>query len=244
MEVKYTGSLSDPGRFREQNQDASYVYRGQSGSFALALAADGVGSYKRSQVASSYMAECLEDFARSEAEELLTEGFSALREELCLLVETAHNDLVEASEEAGHRWGTTVTLLAVCEDAYFCVQIGDSRLYLSEGGQTRQITEDQTVGQRKRRQGQTDITAKEDNTLLQCVGIGGIDPEFYQGRVEGPASFLVCSDGLSNTISAEEFEEVLSAENLSGDEKLRVLDERARSRGEKDNITGVLVEIG
>lgn len=243
QKIRYAESLSDQGDYREYNQDAAFVYSAEDGAFGLALAADGVGAYAKSGLASSYTAECLESLVRENGAALAEEGFAAFREALCQTVQTIHDDLTETAAQMGLVWGTTLTLLAVYRGEFFCLQIGDSRLYLSENGKTGQITKDQTVAERKRLQGRTDITVKDENTLTQCIGIGEIAPDYYEGKFQGPAAFLVCSDGLCNTLSADEIEEVLGSAALSGSEKLQVLKELARSRGEKDNITGVLLEL-
>jgi serine/threonine protein phosphatase PrpC len=110
-----------------------------------------------------------------------------------------------------------------------------------------QLTEDQTLVAKEVREGRiTREQARTDprsNMILQCVGsMKRVTPDFNQGILEENTSFLLCTDGFYRRISDEEMADQLGGmqpEQMR--ESLVRLTETVKERGEKDNITSILI---
>ena len=72
------------------------------------------------------------------------------------------------------------------------------------------------------------------------MGDKEIEPEIYVGMLPDNFDFLICSDGLSNTMSEVDIKRALK-KNASCSTTLTRMFRMARERGEKDNITGILI---
>lgn len=149
----------------------------------------------------------------------------------------------------GIQLGTTLTALLVMENTYYICNVGDSRIYYLNH-EIRQITKDQTLVQQKVDQGE--ITEQEArysdqrNVLLQCIGAcNQVIPDYDFGKCKKESAFLLCSDGFRHEIDQGEMWQMLRPDHLQKESdmehKLEILASLAKDRGEKDNITAVLV---
>ena len=126
--------------------------------------------------------------------------------------------------------------------------IGDSRIYHINSA-VKQLTIDQTLVEREVVKGRlTPEQAKNDkrrNLLLQCVGASKtIEPQVVFGTIE-PGSFVLCSDGFRHTITENEMLHTFGENENKGTLKtgVRSLIDAAKNRGEKDNISVIVVKI-
>ena len=76
-QLSYYG-LTDPGRCRENNEDA-YLLE-QQGRYVIAVVADGIGGYEGGEVASYLACKCISDYLRDSPErdlgkDVLTGGY-------------------------------------------------------------------------------------------------------------------------------------------------------------------------
>ncbi len=115
----------------------------------------------------------------------------------------------------------------------------------------RQLTEDQTFVQREVKRGTLTLeqakTDKRRNMLLQCVGASKVvEPVVMISETEVGA-YMLCSDGFRHRITAEEIYESLKPTNLINKEamhnRVQYLIEQDKARGEKDNISAVLIRV-
>jgi protein phosphatase len=174
---------------------------------------------------------------------------------------TNHNDiarrLVRAVEEAGVRifnearadrtrrgMGTTATVAALMDWRLFVAQVGDSRAYVLRGDRLVQVSRDQSLVNQLIEAGQLTEeeaeTFEHNNIILQALGTAEtvqVDLT-YVDLCQGDL-LLLCSDGLSGMIRADEIREVLIniREPL---EACRELTERANRVGGHDNITCII----
>jgi protein phosphatase len=172
-----------------------------------------------------------------------------------------HNDiarrLVRAVEEAGVRifnearadrtrrgMGTTATVAALVDARLFVAQVGDSRAYILRGDRLVQVSRDQSLVNQLIEAGQLTEeeaeTFEHNNIILQALGTAEtvqVDLT-YVDLCRGDL-LLLCSDGLSGMIRADEIREVLLniREPL---EACRELTERANRVGGHDNITVII----
>jgi protein phosphatase len=125
--------------------------------------------------------------------------------------------------------------------------VGDSRVYHLHRGRLKQLTRDQTLVNRLVELGQLTEAEAEDhprkNELQQAIG-GQPDVAvgLYHGKLGRGDWVLVCSDGLSNHISNQELEKMLTREAAySAEEAARRLLNLVNLRGATDNATIVVV---
>src|SRR5262249_26393609 len=125
--------------------------------------------------------------------------------------------------------------------------VGDSRTYHLKEGRLVQLTRDQTLVNRLVELGQ--LTAEEavdhprKNELQQAVG-GQPDvvPGLYSAKLRRGDWILVCSDGLTNHISNQELEKMLTREAAySAEEAARRLLNLVNLRGGTENPPRVVM---
>jgi len=105
--------------------------------------------------------------------------------------------------------GTTATIAGLLGDTLYLAQVGDSRAYLVRGGQARQITKDQSLMQKLIEAGEISEEDAEHNErrniILQALGPEAvIKIDLTYQRVRRGDVLILCSDGLSGLVRAEE----------------------------------------
>ena len=139
--------------------------------------------------------------------------------------------------------GTTVTAAGVLQSFIYIAQVGDSRAYLVRDGDAAQLTRDQSVTQKLVESGS--LTEEEAelsehrNVILQALGTKPeVEVELTYQELRRGDRLVVCSDGLSGLVQAEEV-----AGRIDGEEDLvqacEDLVAMANARGGPDNITVV-----
>ena len=141
--------------------------------------------------------------------------------------------------------GATFTGMGVTPNAVDIIQVGDSRAYLVRNGKIYQVTKDQSLVQQLIDAQQISPEEAETHTLknviLQALGAQN---EIYPVSARLTPSkndvVLLCSDGLSNKVTAASMQRILT-ENI---EQLEVacaeLVTEANENGGEDNITIIL----
>jgi serine/threonine protein phosphatase PrpC len=144
--------------------------------------------------------------------------------------------------------GATFTGIGVTPEAADVIQVGDSRAYLVRNGKIYQITKDQSLVQQLIDAQQISPEEAETHTLknviLQALGAQN---EIYpvSARVVPYRNdvFLICSDGLSNKVSAADMQQIV-LDNFDGlQNACAELVKLANQNGGEDNITVVLAKF-
>jgi protein phosphatase len=175
-----------------------------------------------------------------------------------------HDDLarrlVHAVEEAGSRifnearadrtrrgMGTTATIAALMDARLFVAQVGDSRAYVLRGDKLVQVSRDQSLVNQLIEAGQLTEeeaeTFEHNNIILQALGTAEtVQVDLTYVDLAQKDRLLLCSDGLSGMVRADEMREVLlaSADPL---EACRELTDRANRAGGHDNITVIVADF-
>ena len=144
--------------------------------------------------------------------------------------------------------GATFTGIGVTPAWADIIQVGDSRAYLVRNGKIYQVTKDQSLVQQLIDAQQ--ITAEEaethtlKNVILQALGAQNeIYPVSARVTPHKNDVFLLCSDGLSNKISAPEMQRIV-VENFDDLQNACVaLVTEANQNGGEDNITVILAKF-
>lgn len=227
------------------NEDSAYLKLDNSGVL-VAVIADGVGGLNNGEIASRYITKSVEKWFDETLSEIKKMQIEEVLCEMKHLVERCHEELLAISEEKDISIGSTMTFILLGKSKYALIQIGDSRAYLCSKNFVTQITKDQTVAEYERETGETiDRVPKErkEHVLMQCMGMGVINPKAETGELPEVFDLLLCSDGLSNTLTNGDIKKEL-VKRKSCTTTLKNLIELARSRKEEDNITGILIRRG
>jgi serine/threonine protein phosphatase PrpC len=144
-----------------------------------------------------------------------------------------------------------LTLALVEDDRITIGHVGDSRLYLVWNGTIRKLTSDHSpVGEREDRAEISEQEAMLDprrnevsrdvGTLLRSAG----DRDFIeirQCRFKPDAAILLCSDGLSDLLTAAEISTIVECYEGDSTRVATDLVDAANDAGGKDNITVIFV---
>lgn len=244
-------SLSDRNG-RRTNQDSSLIkskVRGKD-KLLLCMVADGMGGTDDGTAASLLTQKLMERWFDKNADELLqSRDFeNKVKESITEVLQDANEKATLYSREKGFTTGSTAMVVLFFGNKYIAANIGDSRLYKFSRGESRQITRDQTLAQLEVERGnltpEEAKTDKRSHTLLQCIGMDeDLEPEFFQGTIRKGEYYLICSDGMYNRVDISELEQIVMQKKKDTKKKLMELIIRSKQKGEKDNITGILVEI-
>ena len=246
-----TAMYSDIGTRKDTNQDsacittATYKY----GTACLALICDGMGGLEKGELASATVIQEFDRWFRLDLPKILNKEFQLelIREQWNRLIFSLNMKISQYGKEQGIRLGTTITGVLLINEHYICGNVGDSRLYqLSDT--LIQVTKDHTIVARDIEVGRiTKEEAKVDprrNVLLQCIGASNyVKADYFTGSLQKGQMLLLCSDGFRHEVTEEEIYDTLSkAEDERLEEALRDLTELNMKRGEKDNITSVIIK--
>jgi protein phosphatase len=237
---------TDLGRVRENNEDKFDFYEPDDDTLlavrgSLYAVADGMGGHAAGQIASEL---ALKNFINAYYNSSLPDVADALRESVEIANDTVYNIAAMIPSRSG--MGTTLTACAVVQDKVYVVQIGDSRAYMIRQEAIRQVTQDHSWVAEQVRMGQ--LTEEEAelspyrNVITRCIGTQKevTSDVFLEMAVAGD-TWILCSDGLSGHVHAEEILEIAGKHGPS--EAARQLVELANQRGGKDNITVVIFSI-
>jgi serine/threonine protein phosphatase PrpC len=242
---------TDIGLVRSTNEDAfviadltsgnvvqqQTIVRFQVGERGVLLAvSDGMGGASAGEVASAMVVESMR---RSMTMVPSSEPSNALVERAAV---TANREVWTAARQPDRAgMGATLTALYLHGTAMHIAEVGDSRAYLLRGGVLQQVTRDQSYAQVLLEAGaltpEQAAFAPLQNVILQAMGTKP-DVSVALGRLElrQRDCFLLCSDGLSKLVSAEEMRQVILAAPRM-DAACATLVELAKQRGGDDNIT-------
>jgi len=144
--------------------------------------------------------------------------------------------------------GATFTGAAIRGDNLDLVQVGDSRGYVIRKDHIRLATKDQSLVQQLVDVGQISESEAEThmfrNVILQALGAQSeVAPVTGRIRLRQGDVLLLCSDGLSGKLRAEDIQQIVV--NSQGDlaKACDHLIDEANNRGGEDNITVVLARF-
>ena len=229
------------------------LHRFELGEKGLVLVvSDGMGGALAGDVASRMAVETVREMlVGSEAEEQEdSDGDKSLVDYLRHATVYANLAIHHRSQEdtrcAG--MGATFTGAAIKDDMLDLVQVGDSRAYVMRGEQIKLATKDQSLVQQLVDVGQISEAEAEThmfrNVILQALGAQSeLAPVTGRLRIRRGDILLMCSDGLSGKLRAEDMRRLI--ENAQGDlaAACNALVEEANERGGEDNITVVLARF-
>ena len=227
---------------------------------------DGMGGHSAGEIASHI---CVARLAELEAATKLPKGFiqnmfmrlcavpnrGNIKEVVALCQKTISdiNDEICAKGReipAFRGMGATLVLLVMRGSECAVLNIGDSRAYFFDGANLAQITKDHTVGQRM-----LDLNILTHEELMNFPDsknlnryIGFDEPGFRLEADEyfidaGNGFIMLCSDGVSDSLTDAEIEEYLRTES-NVEAAARNIIEQAVAKQDSDNATVIIVSTG
>lgn len=220
----------------------------------LYLVADGMGGHAAGEIASSEAVSTAHGMVKQASASLRKIGATLDEQQVrgaTRLLESAIQNatymvftLAELDRDKSGM-GTTITGMLLTGDVAITGQVGDSRIYQIRDGQVKQLTEDHTLIAWQLREGiiteEEALRSPHKNVITRAVGNRDyvqVDTSVVQ--LAPGDRYLLCSDGLHGYLAGPEIPEIVA---LGGDYAVDTFIDLANSRGGKDNITAVLVEI-
>lgn len=241
VEATYFTSV---GKVRKTNQDFVKTFKNRNG-IVMGVVCDGIGGHQGGDVASNMAVNHLghnfmmTDFCEAQvAQSWLSVQLKAENDNI-LRTATKFADL--------NGMGTTIVLAIIFADQALIAHLGDSRAYLYRDRQLTQLTEDHSLVNELLKMGQiTEQEAKnhpQKNIITQTLGVSStVDPEFFILEVHTSDIFLLCTDGLTNSLTDEQIQTILVPDGHSLKEKCKKLIDEANRLGGGDNITVCLLD--
>ena len=225
------------GLVRENNQDAlEYGTLGTTAQYAVVC--DGMGGANGGNIASKIAVEVIGSRIRDGFNENMGPG--SVERLLESAMATANVGVSERAQQQPELLGMGTTVVTA-----YISHVGDSRLYLWRDHQLTVITRDHSVVQGLIESGQ--ITEEEarshprKNYITRAIGVITEESgEYDELELESGDRLLLCTDGLTNEVSATAMSEILSK---PAEEALAGLIRAALDNGGSDNITAVLMDI-
>lgn len=243
---------TDIGISKNVNQDSVLVKHGntEAGEVILAVICDGMGGLARGEVASAtVIREFSQWFDQELSKEIRVLDMSVIAGKWELMLKDLNVKILQYGKKYGITLGTTFSGVLIVGEDILIMHVGDSRVY-HIGMKIQQLTEDQTVIARDIKRGiitaEEAKTDKRRNMLLQCVGASkAIVPESIINKVED-GSYLICSDGFRHEVTQDEIFEQLHKIDFNNKgqmhQRIKYLIETVKTRGERDNISAVLIK--
>lgn len=235
---------TDIGMVRESNQDA-YKIEALGVGAGFALVCDGMGGANGGDLASTIARKSITDAIKGGYREEMND--EEIRELALNAIYGANMSIYSAScdDPVLEGMGTTVVLVMLCHGKAICTYVGDSRLYHYKNNRLHLLTKDHSRVQYLVDSGViTDEEARvhpEKNMLTRAVGVAmQIEVDSFEFPFEKGEQLLLCSDGLTNSLTDEDIEQHLRT--YSGSELVNRLVSKANTAGGNDNITVVIIE--
>lgn len=270
LRLEWSGR-TDVGRRRAHNEDS---YLAQAPLFVVA---DGMGGHSAGDVASAAVVDRLHqlvtrdgrpsaggasdggsseavppDGAPSDAVSADAVSSDAVSpDDVEEALRLATEDIAVAAEGSDLGAGTTVTgaLTQVVdgEPCFTVFNVGDSRVYVLDGGTLTQVTVDHSVVQEMVAAGllHPDDAEKhpDSNVITRAVGFDPEPrPDWWRFAMRSGMRLLACSDGLTKELSPRHIGALLVATE-GADAAARALVDAAVDAGGRDNVTAVVVDV-
>lgn len=234
---------SDTGRVRATDQDA-FVCGRLSEQALFVIVCDGMGGASGGNVASALAVRVIAD--------RLLEGYrdglpsQSVRHLLESAISAANVDIFDMAmaDPELRGMGTTVVAAIQTGETLYLAHVGDSRAYLADQEELRQITRDHSIVQAMVERGQ--LTQEEARNhprkhfITRALGVEDtVVCDFAELTLSAGQRVLICTDGLTNMVDTEEIYRLIWSADAP--EVPDLLIHAANMAGGSDNITAVVM---
>ncbi len=220
------------GRWIGFGDDASHSVSHDASADVLLGVADGLGGHRGGAVASRMVIEGLAARANDlmvGRSEFMTAAISAIDDNLRLRA---------SSEPSLSGMGSTLAMAVVTANAISVLNIGDSRIYLSQSiDELRQISIDDIPQDRT----EGGPVHRRSHRITQALGGPGLRrsplrPHTYDVAVSMPWTLLLCSDGLTDYVDEAVLKECIALPSCRANDLVKL----ALAGGGGDNVSVIL----
>jgi protein phosphatase len=233
---------------REYQQDSLYVdapliFSDKDDAQLLGIVCDGMGGMESGGAASQLAVEVFKNEFK--------QGITDIPRFLEDTIRLAGREVNEFTKGAG---GTTLAAVIADHNKLYWGAVGDSRIYILRKGEIAQLTRDHnyflTLSEQVKKKEITEKEAKSNpkkDALISFIGMDNlklIDISPAPLTLQTGDIILLCSDGLTKTLTNEEISEIIFENYGNVEETARLLPVETfdRSPGGQDNIAVVLIQ--
>lgn len=233
------------GACRMVNQDRVFSSQEAVGSLPnLYIVADGMGGHAAGERASTetvdFCVQFIKDAWPGDTGEIFCEMAEAVNRHVYSLASSN-------AELSG--MGTTLVAASVCEDGIYCINVGDSRMYvITQDDRLERVTMDHSIVEMMMRRGE--LTEEEArvhpnrNYITRAIGTEAtVRADLYKVPAGYARMMMLCSDGLSGQVEAERISEICKMRSLTLSDRVDMLVGEANRNGGTDNISVILVDL-
>jgi protein phosphatase len=239
--------ITHRGAVRNENQDRFRYSLMGGGELLTAVLCDGMGGAQAGSGASTIASDTFMSHAANSLDESSTPSDMHM-----ILTEAVNYANIKVYDRAFADFscmgmGSTLVGMLINGKRASVVNVGDSRAYLISRRSRRivQITRDHSLVEELLEYGA--ITQEEarvhpqKNIITRALGAEAeVEADYYPFTLKAGGILLLCSDGLSNTVSDDELL-AFAEENPDPETLCRKLMDCTLERGAKDNVTVVAV---
>jgi protein phosphatase len=243
---------TDVGRKRKGNED-SYFF---DDDLRLYVVADGMGGHAAGEVASRIVVDTMRDFVRQFTDNpagaaQLPLADQRLSPETNLLLNAVHLSNRAVHEKARKNvkykgMGSTVSAVLFGDGKMSVVNVGDSPIYLICNDTVEVVSTPHTMMDEYREMAPSaarNVGSHLRHVLTRAMGLyEKVQPDARDITLSGGEVVVICSDGLSDKVTAEEIREVVTKERP--ERSVKSLVNMANERGGEDNITVIVARWG
>ena len=231
------GHGTHAGLRRKRNEDTYCA----NASIGLFLVADGMGGHGHGERAAA--------LARDTVAERIRAGWP-LDKAIHAAAECVTRMRIETAD--ARPMGTTVAALHLSEDRFAAAWVGDSRIHLACYGQLHLLSHDPSLMQVLMEDGVLDDADEADdaewepprNTLTRALGMTrpeSLEVETVNGHVRPGMRFLLCTDGLTESVPTPALASTLSRDDIAAQEAVDHLLLAALDAGGQDDMAAIVL---
>ncbi|ULG72837.1 Stp1/IreP family PP2C-type Ser/Thr phosphatase [Macrococcus brunensis] len=242
MEARF---FTDVGHTRENNEDAGGILTNHTGQ-QLLIVCDGMGGHNSGEVASHFVATRLKQIF--EQENLIE--FNQAEDWLKSRISEINRELYDKSqhEKVNQGMGTTLVAAMLFDKKVIIANVGDSRSYLINEREMRQLTIDHTFVQHLVMAGE--LTKEEAaqhpqrNIITKVIGTDRtVIPDIFTFPLSRYDYLLLSSDGLTDYVPENQVHDIIMQETSLTDKGERMI-KLALESEVRDNVSFVLCKLG
>lgn len=210
-------SISNPGLIRENNEDSAIVLKHPlNDNIKLLAVADGIGGNLKGEYASNYVINRLCSWFKNEKLNTFNTYYK-LYKHLYNEITNINNELY-INEYNKSRCGTTLTCAIVTEQETVIANIGDSRAYILNNNELKQVTKDDSLVwhyYEKGKLSKDELRFHINSSLItKCIGHEyNVKPTISKINNNNYTCLLLLTDGVTDCLSDKKIKFIVDKNN-------------------------------